>query len=83
MKRKQKTKICLTMIISLLTSLIVLCSCSLSLNNIEDIVSVAQKDTQTAEQDVTQAVIGEETLSFVNISDVTLIQKYIAASSNN
>ena len=46
-------------------------------------VLVAQKDTQTAEQDVTQAVIGEETLSFVNISDVTLIQKYIAASSNN
>lgn len=83
MKRKQKTKICLTMIISLLTSLIVLCSCSLNLSNIEDIVSVTQKNTQTAEQDVTQAVIGEETLSFVNISDVTLIQKYIAASGNN
>lgn len=63
MKRKLKTKICLSIVISLLTSLIVLCSCSLNLNNTEDIVSVTQKNTHTAEQDVTQAVIGEETLN--------------------
>lgn len=45
MKRKQKTKICLSMVISLLTALIVLCSCSLNLSNIEDIVSVTQENT--------------------------------------
>lgn len=69
MKRKQKTKICLSMIISLLMSLIVLCSCSLKLSNTEDVVSVTQENTQIAEQDVTQAVIGEETLN-VHFFDV-------------
>lgn len=63
-----KNKICLSMIISLLTSIIVLCSCSLNLNNIEDIiVSATQENTQTAEQDV--AVIGEESL-YVHFLDV-------------
>lgn len=65
MKRKQKTKICLIMIISLLTALIVLCSCSLNLSNIEDIVSVTQENTQTAEQDVTQAGNSEKHLMYI------------------